>query len=815
MGKLLQDLRYGARMLVKNPGFALVVILTLALGIGVNTTIFSVVNAVLLRPLPYEDANRLMTAWGSKDMGPQKRTAVSYPDFADWRDQTQSFEQLAVYNSSGTLLRNEGGEPELIVGANASADIFQMLRIKPALGRAFTREEDQPKKAPIMLISYNLWQRRFNSDPNIIGQTIPTGTSGGTTVIGVLPQGFRFPAHAAKTDFLRPIAPALGERAQARSSYSLPVIGRLKPNVSRAQAVSEMKTIGRQLEAQYPDEGLRLGLSLVSVHEDLVGSVRLSLLLLLGAVGFVLLIACANVANLLLARAASRQKEIAIRTALGASRMRVLRQLLTESTMLALVGGTLGLLLSLWGVDLLIAATPVDVPRVKEIGLDASVFFFTLGVSLLTGIIFGLAPALFSSRIDLNETLKEGGRTGSEGARRNRVRSMLVVSEVALSFVLLVGAGLLIKSFLRLREVNPGFEPQKILTTDLSLSRVKYPKQEQQVAIFQQAAENIRTLPGVEAVALVDPLPLSGNGSGNTFQIAGRPLAAPGSQPNSNMRHVSEDYFRTMGIPLLKGRGFNDRDNTNSPAVLVVNDTLARTYFPNEDAVGQRIIIERDPTIDPNPPAREIVGVVGDVRHEGLDKEAGAEFYVPYLQEPSSFMSVVVRTATDKPETLAPNVRERIRQVDKDLYVQRVTPMTELLAESFASRRFNMMLVGLFAAVALLLASVGIFSVMSFLVTQRTHEIGIRMALGAQARDVLKMVLKQGMFFILIGLGVGLVAAFALTRVMGGLLFKVRATDPLTFVGVSLLLIAVALIACYIPARRATRVDPMRALHYE
>ena len=632
----------------------------------------------------------------------------------------------------------------------------------------------------------------------------------------MLPQDFRFPAHAAKTDFLRPIAPSLGERTQARSSYSLPVIGRLKPNVSRAQAESEMKAIGRQLEAQYPDEGLRLGLSLVSTHEDLVGSVRPSLLLLLGAVGFVLLIACANVANLLAWRA--RRQDVRrwlFSTALGASRVRVIRQLLTESTMLALVGGTLGLLLSLWGVDLLIAATPVDVPRIKEIGLDANVFFFTLGVSLITGIIFGLAPALFSSRVDLNETLKEGGRTGSEGARRNRVRSALVISEVALSFVLLVGAGLLVKSFLRLREVNPGFEPERILTTNLSLSRVKYPKQEQQAAVFQQVSENIRTLPGVERVALVDPLPLSGDVSGNTFQIAGRPAAPPGSQPSSNMRHVSEDYFRTMGIPLLKGRAFNDRDNTNSPAVLIVNDTFARTYFPNQEAVGQRIIIERDPTVDPNPPAREIVGVVGDVRHEGLDKESGAEFYVPYLQEPASFMSVVVRTATDKPEAISANVRERIKQVDKDLYVQRVTPMEELLVESFASRRFNMMLVGLFAAVALLLASVGIFGVMSYSVTQRTHEIGIRLALGAQGRDVLRMVVGQGMVLALVGVGCGLVAALLMTRVMRTLLYEVSPTDAATFAGVSVLLAVVALLACLIPALRATRVDPMTALRYE
>lgn len=811
MTALWQDARYALRLLWKSPGFTVVAILALTLGIGANTAIFSVVNAVLLRPLPYEKPEEIVTPWGRKDSG--ERSSLSYPDYLDWREQTQTLEEIAVYNQSGTILRGEG-EPALIRGASVSSDLFPLLRIKPVMGRAFTRDEDQSASASVIVISYELWRRRFNSDPNIVGKQIPIGSTG-STVVGVLPPGFRFPVQTSQTDYLRPLAPTLAERATIRGSYSLRAIARLKPGVSKAQAESEMKAIGQRLEAQYPDEGLRLGLNLVSLHEDIVGSVRPSLLVLLGAVGFVLLIACANVANLLLARAAARQKEIAIRTALGAGRARLIRQLLTESTLLALVGGTLGLLLALWGLDLLVAATPVDIPRVREVGLDMNVFLFTLSVSVLTGVIFGLAPALQASRVDVNESLKEGGRGSTESARRNRVRSLLVISEIALSFVLLIGAGLLIKSFIRLRDVNPGFEPQRVLTTGLSLARAKYPKVEQQAAFFQETIARIKALPGVEAAALVDPLPLSGNSIAGTFQIVGRPAATAADKPLSNIRRISSDYFRTMSIPIMKGRVFDDKDTKDAPPVIVVNETFARRFFPGEDATGKRIVVEVDASEDPNPPEREIIGVVGDVRHEGLDKDAGPEFYAPYGQDPRPFMELVVRTATDNPAGQAASVREAIKQVDKEQYIPQVVPMTKLLSEAIASRRFNMMLIGLFAGVALLLASVGIYGVMSYSVSQRTHEIGIRLALGAQTRDVLKMVVGQGMALALIGVGVGLLAAIAMTRIMSSLLFNVSPTDAMTFVIVSLVLAGAALLACLIPARRATRVDPMVALRSE
>jgi putative ABC transport system permease protein len=806
MGTLWQDIRYGFRMMLKGPGFTAVAVLALSLGIGANTAIFSVVNAVLLRPLPFDNPERIMTIGGERDV-------VSYPDFADWREQSQTLEHIAAYNTSATLLDN-GDEFERIIGVIASTDLLPLLNVKPVMGRNFTREEDSPGSAAVVVLSYELWQRRFNSDPNIVGKEIMLGKRS-TTVVGVLPPGFRFPVEDSRTDYVQPLAPAMGERLMRRSSYSLTIIMRLKPDVTPQQAESEMKAIGERLEQQYPDEGFRLGSRLLPLHEELVGQIRPALLLMLGAVGFVLLIACANVANLLLARAAGRQKEIAIRTALGASRSRVLRQLLTESLLLSLLGGGLGLLLALWGVDLLVTASPLDIPRVKEIGLDSHVLGFTLLVSTLTGIIFGLAPALQASKPDFNEALKEGGRGSTEGLRRNRVRSLLVISEVALSLVLLIGAGLLLKSFMRLREVNPGFDSHHVLTTSLSPSKAKYRSAAELQNFFQETLRQITTLPGIESAGLVDPLPLSGNNSGKTFKIEGRADAAAQNKPASNYRAISPDYFQAMSIPLLKGRAFTEHDNGEAPNVVIVNETFARRFFPGEDPLGKRIVVEADPTENPNPPLSEIVGVVGDVRHRSLDVPAGPEFYAPYLQAPESSMDLVVRTQTDNPASLAMSVRDRIRQVDKDQYIPKVIPMDQLLAASIARRRFNMMLLGIFASVALLLAGVGIFGVMNYSVTQRTHEIGIRMALGAQQRDVLKMIVGQGMILALVGVAAGLTAALILTRLMSGLLYGVSATDPLTFAGVSVLLAVVVLMACYIPARRATKVDPMVALRHE
>jgi putative ABC transport system permease protein len=798
---------------LKRPGFTAIAVITLALGIGANTAIFSVVNAVLLRPLPYAEADRLFVPWGSRG-DTQHHTVVSYPDFVDWQAQTKTLEHVATYNSSGTLLREGDGEPEPIFGAAVSADLFPLLKVAPVIGQPFTRADDQPNAAPVIVLGYGLWQRRFNADPNIVGKQIRIGSTS-ATVLGVLPEGFLFPAQATKTDFLRPLAFTLGDRTQRRSSYSLRVIARLKPGATAAAAESEMRSIGAHLEEQYPDEGFRLGARLIPLHEEATWGARTPLLVLLGAVGFVLLIACANVANLLLARAASRHREMAIRAALGAGRRRVVRQLLTESLMLSFLGGTLGLLVAWWGVHFLLAASPLNIPGLKDAGLDPSVLIFTAVVCVVTGVVFGLAPALQASRADLQDALKEGGRNAVGSAVRNRVRAVLVVVEVALSLVLLVGAGLLGKSFLLLSEVRPGFEPEHVLSTGLSLAKAKYPQPEQQQAGFAEILRRAAAVPGVEAAAVIYPLPLSGDSTANTFLIAGRPPLRPEDKPISNHRTISPDYFRALNIPLSRGRLFDERDNQHATPVIIINETLARLHFAGTEALGQHIIIEGELGDNGRQIPREIVGIVGDVRHEGLDTESGAEYYVPYTQAPEAFMTLVVRSASDNPGSLAASLRAAIKQIDKDQYVAAMEPMTKLVGASIARRRFNALLTGLFAVVALLLASIGIFGVLNYTVAQRTQEIGLRVALGAQTRDVLRLVLGQGARLVLFGLALGLAASFALTRVLAGMLFGVTPTDPLTFVAVSLLLASVALLACYIPARRATKVDPLVALRYE
>jgi putative ABC transport system permease protein len=813
METLLRDIRYGIRGLLSRPGFAAIAVLTLALGIGANTAIFSVVNAVLLRPLPYVEADQLVMPWGTRT-DPQERTNVSYPDFVDWQAQTKTLEHIAAYNSAGALLREGDGDPQAISGAAVSADLFPLLKVAPVLGRAFTREEDQANAAPVIVLGYELWQQRFNADPNIAGKQIRLGSTS-ATVLGVMPADFRFPATAAKTEFLRPLASTLGDRAQRRDSYSLRVVGRLKPGVSALAAESEMRTIGVQLEQQHPDEGLRLGTRFISLHDAVTWGSKKPLWVLLGAVGFVLLIACANVANLSLARAAARHREMAIRAALGAGRRRVVRQLLTESLLLSVFGGTIGLFVAWWGIRFLLAASPLDLPRIKDVGLDTNVLVFTAAISILTGVIFGLAPALQASRADLQHSLKEGGRNATGGVLRNRVRAVLVVVEVALSLVLLVGAGLLGRSFLLLNEVRPGFEPEHVLTTDLSLAKVKYPKPEQQQAGFAEIVSRAAAIPGVESAAVIYPLPLGGDSNSGTFLIAGRPVPRNEDKPTASHRVISPDYFTTLNIPVSRGRPFDARDNQHAPPVLIVNETFARRYFAGTEALGQHIIIEGELGDNVLPPPREIVGIVGDVRHESLDAVPGPEYYVPYTQAPTPFMSLVLRSSANDPRSLAPSLRQVIKQMDKDQYVAAIKPMTDLVTESVARRRFNAMLTGLFAVVALLLASVGIFGVLNFTVAQRTQEMGLRVALGAQTRDVLGLVMGQGVRLVLLGLALGLVASFALTRVLAGMLFGVTATDPVTFVAVFLLLAGVAMLACYLPARRATKVDPLVALRYE
>jgi len=817
---LWQDMRYGARTLVKHPGFTAVVVLALALGIGANTAIFSVVNAVLLRPLPYKNAERLVSLYSQNTSNAEAnltdRPPLSYPDFRDYKEQAQTLQYVAAYRQIGTSLVSGGDEPARVLGADVSAELFPMLGVEPLIGRVFTPEEDKAGAPPLIVLGYGLWQRRFGGDKTIIGREIKLSARS-VTVIGVMPPGFKFPVQAEEMDFFDPFT-AVTARAsvaslESRDSRFNTIVASLKPGVTLQQAQAEIDTIARQLAQQYPATNTGWHARLISLHEDVVGDIRPALFVLLGAVLFVLLITCANVANLLLARASARHKEMAIRTALGASRSRILRQLLTESLLLALMGGVLGLLLALWGVDVLVAASPASLPRATEISVDNRVLAFTLIVSAFTGIIFGLFPALASSKLDLNESLKEGGRSSMEGARRNRVRSLLVVSEIALSLVLLIGAGLLIKSFLRLLDTDPGYTTARVLSVTLPLSRAKYPQPEQQIAYVQELINRTRALPGIEAIGATNLLPLGLRDTFNTFNIEGRPPAPPESRTAARNYSITPDYFRVMNIPVRRGRAFTERDVQNAPPVIVINEAFARRFFPNEEARGKRIILE-DEKGEPLPP-REIVGIVGNVRHESLDEKEQPEYYVPFFQTPDRQMDLVVRSAASNPAALAFAVRGAIKSIDKDQLIWEAKTMDERVAESVAPRRFQMLLLGLFAALALLLASIGIYGVMNFTVTQRTHEIGIRMALGAQARDVLRLVIGQGMRLALIGVSAGLISAVAVTRLMASLLYGVSAVDPAVFVGVSLLLTAVTLLACYIPARRAMKVDPMIALRHE
>jgi putative ABC transport system permease protein len=807
---LWQDLRYALRVLAKKPGFTLVAVITAALGIGANTAIFSVVNAVLLRPLPFEDPGRLVVLWEvhPKMVLRNERANVSPANFADWRDQNQVFEEVAALDRQLGFNLSDGGTPERIQGARASASLFTLLGVQPMLGRAFLPEEDQDGKSQVILLSHRLWQRRFGSDPDIVGKTLKLNLRG-FTVVGVMPREFTFPEDV---EFWVPMASDADE-LKTRDFHYLNVIARLKPGVTMDRAQTEMSVIARRLEQQYPESNAQRGVQLDSLQKYLVGDVKPALLVLLGAVGFVLLIACANIANLLLARAASRQKEIAIRTALGATRLRVVQQLLTESVLLALMGGTLGLVLALWGVDLLVRLSPGDLPGLGKVGVDGRVLGFTLAVSLLTGLVFGLLPALQATRLSLNETLKEGGRSSSEGAGPRRTRNLLVVAEVSLSLILLVGAGLMIKSFLRLSEVNPGFRPDHLLTLRMSPTISKFHDQDEGVAFYQQVIQRMAELPGVESVGAITHPPLSHLNLRLAFAIEGRPPAAPGEEPSVEARAISPDYFQTMDIPLIKGRDFTPHDNRKSAPVVIINEAMARRYWQDEDPIGKRLSLEGLGA----PLALEIVGVVGNVKHWGLDQDVRDELYWPLFQRPLVFMTLMIRTKTD-PAVLADAVRREAAAIDKDQPVYMVKTMDQWVSESVAQRRLNMLLLAVFAAVAIILAAVGIYGVMSYSVTQHTREIGIRVALGARAGDVLRQIVGQGMMLATAGVAIGVAAAYMMAKLLSGfsgLLYGVTATDPTTFAGIALLLLVVALVACWMPARRATKVDPMVALRYE
>ncbi|HEX5706322.1 MAG TPA: ABC transporter permease [Pyrinomonadaceae bacterium] len=810
MGNFWQDLRYGARMLARRPGFTLVAVAALALGIGANSAIFSVVNGVMLKPLPFDGAERLLAVSVRAANDGDPIWDHSYPNFTDIRDRSETLEGAAAYYPAATFLTG-GEEPELVRGAMTTADLFPMLGAQAAMGRTFTREDDQTGARRVALLSHGFWERRYGANPDIVGQEIMLG-SRPTLVLGVMPKGFKFPVQTNNVDWWMPLGPALTERERdGRGIVFMRLIAKRKEGVSLEQAQAELATISKRLEAQYATTNTGVTFGFTPFHTRLVGDLRLALWVLLGAVGCVLLIACANVANLLLARAAARYKEISIRTALGASRWRIMRQLLTESVLLATLGGLFGLLLAWWGTDLLVAASPADLPRAAEIALDWRVLIFTAALSLLTGVVFGLAPALQASKSEITESLKEGGRGSTEGGR-SRLRGALVVAEVAVSLVLLVGAGLLVQSFMRLMNVSPGFDPEGVLAADITFRGERAKDPVQQVAAAEEIIERASQLAGVESVAAVDPVPMGGSFIAFSFQIEGRAPFEPGQVPNADRRVITPNYFKTMRIPVRSGRAFDERDRADAPPVCIINENFARRHFGGEDPVGQRITTDETPDERP----REIVGVVGDVRHGGLEEETSPEYYVPLAQRPVPRVTLMARTSGGgDPSALVPSLRGIIRQVDKEIPLYRIHTMEELLSDSVARRRFSMMLLGGFALVALLLAGLGIYGVMSYSVAQRTHEIGIRMALGAQARDVLKMVIGQGMLLAGGGVLAGLVAAVILTRVMSSLLYGVSATDPMTFGGVAAVLTFVALLSCYLPARRATKVDPMVALRYE
>jgi len=807
MQKLWQDLRYGVRMLYKNRGFTSVALLALALGIGANTAIFSVVNSVLLRPLPFRDPQRLIMIWENYQQrgGPEREWAAP-ADFRDFRDQAQSFEHVAALVGWGPTLTGQD-EPEDLQGAAVSHDTFAMLGVEPALGRAFTADEDRAGAERVAVLSHNLWQRRFGSDPAIVGKNLTLGGES-YTVIGVMPRGFSFPI-LKDTEIWRPITSALAAIPGCdRGCVILRVIAKLNPGVTLEAARAEMTALTSRLAEQYPESNKGVGATLVPLHEQLVGDVRPAMLVLLGAVGLVLLIACANVANLLLARAAAREKEVAIRAALGASRARLIRQHLTESLVLAMIGGAVGLLLAFWIVDLLVSFAPKGTPRLDEIAIDPIVLAFTCGVALLTGLVFGLAPALLSSRTNFNSALKEGGRDTSASSRGARVRSALVVSEVALALMLLVGAALLIKSFVNLQRVNPGFNPKDVVRVDVGLPRTRYPERNQSATFYKQLLDRIAALPGIQSAGAVSNLPLSGGGTDSDFGIEGRAPAEPGQNPVAWYSSVTPGYFRAMGIRLLRGRVFTEADNADAPKTVLISETMARRYFPDEDPVSKRLVFGGGS--DP----REIVGVISDVKFFGLNLDARPSMYFPHAQTPARGMSLVVRTQGD-PLTLAAAIRGQVSALDRDLAVSNVMTMEQLVGVSLAEPRFTLLLLGAFAAVAMLLSAIGVYGVVSYSVTQRSHEIGVRMALGAQMSDVLKLVVGQEMTLVLGGVGLGLIAAFALSRVMESLLFGVSATDVTTFAFTSVILAGVALAACFIPARRALKVDPMVALRYE
>jgi putative ABC transport system permease protein len=815
--EMFQDLRFGTRMLLRQRAFTLAAIIALALGIGANTAVFSVVNAVLLRPLPYQNSDRMALIWGNFLLLKIEQLNAKAAEYVDYRDQTRSFETVAAFDTDDFVLTG-GSQAERIAGARVTANLFPMLGVKAAQGRMISSDENQTGRDNVVVLSHQFWQQRLGGEPNVIGRSVRLSDSS-YTVIGVMPAGFEFPHpsfnFAGPVEFWVPLAFTTEQVAQRQQPYYLKVIALLKPNVTIEQARAEMAALGQRFEREHGQRGGYRGpnnedggwrITVTPLQEQIVGNSRRALLVLFAAVGLVLLIACANAANLLLMRATVRQKEMAIRAAMGAHRLRLIRQLLTESLLIATLGAVGGLTLAWLGVKALLALSPDNLPRLQEINVDGRVLLFTLALSVLTGLIFGLAPALQASRPDLQHTLKESGAATTHG--RHWVRNLLVVGEVAVAMTLLVGAGLMLNSFMRLQRVDTVVNVDKVLSVEINLPSTRYREPAQATAFYQELIRRVESLPSVESASLSNILPLSADARNDPFSIEGRPYDS-NNATWAGWQAVMPNYFRTLGVPFIAGRDFTDRGAGGASGETVINETMARRYFPNEDPIGKRISLG-----SPGPPWLTIVGVVKDIRQRGLESDAGPDWYFPYPRRPSHYACLLLRTSGDR-MSLASAVRGQISAIDKDQPMLAIRTLSEVIASTTAPRRFNTLLLAIFAAVALTLAATGIYSVISYSVTQRTQEVGIRMALGAQSGDVIRLVLKQGLMLTLAGIVAGTLGAIAAARVISGLLYGVSATDPATFGAISLLLAMVALLACYLPARRAARVDPLAALRQQ
>jgi len=809
MQTLWQDLRYGARMLLKSPNYTLIAVITLALGIGANTAIFSVVNAVLLRPLPYPDAERMVYVWAGNPSDPKAESGLSPHNFTDIRSRNQSFDSYCAFNYVGFTLTGDQ-QPEALSGVLASADFGRVVGMAPALGRLFTAEEDAPGKDHVALIGDGLWKRRFGANPQILGRNVQLNGES-YTIIGVMPPGLNFPNQSIEV--WAPLALDLSK--YSRGTAFLISVARLKPDVTVERARGDLQNVGEGLKKEFPDFAWNFTLKTEPVREHLFGDLERPLMILLGAVALVLLIACANVANLMLGRATARWKELALRSALGASRWRLVRLPLAESLLLAVMGGAVGLLLASYGVDALTAINPAAIPTREKITIDGSVIAFTFLMSLLTGALFGLAPAWQAAKTDLSQALRESSRSATGARRLTLMRGALVVAEISLSLVLLLGAGLLLESLWKLLNINPGFRAENVVTCSINLPRAKYPQDGQQAEFFRRMLEQTRAIPGVESAGFVTSLPFSGSRGNSSFSIDDRPTPRVNG-PSADRHQVAPGYFTAMGIPLQAGRDFTDADDIAHPGVVIINEAAAKRFWPSENPLGKRITIgmPQEVKLYGKAVSREIIGVVGNVKHEELKAEFQPEMYIPAWQLPSLGMTLVARGQTSA-ESLINSIRRAAQSIDPEQPVRRAQLLETAISRSVAPQRLVTALLALFAGLALLLAMVGIYGVMSYSVAQRTQEIGIRMALGAESRDVLKLIMRQGMTLALIGVGIGLLVSSALTRLMKSLLFGVSPNDPLTFVGVALLLTIVTLLAAIVPARRATKVDPMVALKCE